>query len=104
VLVPGGVCLAHVPNAEGLHGMRIRYGDFTHESAFTPQSADQIFRTIGFSAVQAYEDKPVMHGIKSICRRVLWDGLTLYPRLVLLAETGSAGAILSQNFLIRATK
>jgi cyclopropane fatty-acyl-phospholipid synthase-like methyltransferase len=35
VLAPGGVCLVHVPNAEGLYGMRIRYGDFTHELAFS---------------------------------------------------------------------
>jgi SAM-dependent methyltransferase len=104
VLAPGGACLVHVPNAEGIYGMRIRYGDFTHESAFTAKSANQIFRTIGFRTVEAYEDKPVIHGVKSTVRRVLWDWLTLYDRLLLLAETGSGGAILSQNFLIRATK
>jgi 2-polyprenyl-3-methyl-5-hydroxy-6-metoxy-1,4-benzoquinol methylase len=104
VLAPGGICLAHTPNAEGLYGMRIRYGDFTHESAFTAESANQVFRTIGFRKVETYEDKPVVHGLKSIVRRILWDWLTLYHRLLLLAETGSGGAILSQNFLIRATK
>jgi SAM-dependent methyltransferase len=103
-LASGGICLVHVPNAEGLYGMRVRYGDFTHESAFTAKSANQIFRTIGFSKVEAYEDKPVVHGVKSTIRRVLWDGLTLYDRLLLFAETGSSGAILSQNFLVRATK
>jgi len=104
VLVPGGVCLVHVPNAEGLYGMRIRYGDFTHELAFTAKSANQILRTVGFRTVEAYEDKPVIHGVKSIVRRVLWDCLTLYDRLLLFAETGSRGAILSQNLLIRAIK
>jgi SAM-dependent methyltransferase len=104
VLVPGGICLVHVPNAEGLYGMRIRYGDFTHQLAFTAKSANQIFRTLGFSRVEAYEDKPVLHGAKSLVRRVLWDCLTLQHRLLLLAETGAGGAILSQNILIRATK
>jgi 2-polyprenyl-3-methyl-5-hydroxy-6-metoxy-1,4-benzoquinol methylase len=104
VLVPGGVCLVHVPNAEGLYGMRIRYGDFTHELAFTAKSANQILRTVGFRTVEAYEDKPVIHGVKSTARRVLWDCLTLYDRLLLFAETGSRGAILSQNLLIRAIK
>ena len=104
VLVSGGICLTHVPNAEGLYGMRVRYGDFTHETAFTPKSASQVFRTIGFRKIEAYEDKPVIHGAKSILRRVLWDTLTLYDRLLLLAETGSGGAILSQNFLVCATK
>ncbi len=103
-LAPGGICLVHVPNAEGLYGMRIRYGDFTHQLAFTAKSANQIFRTLGFRTVEAYEDKPQVHGVRSIVRRVLWDCLTLQHRLLLLAETGSGGAILSQNFLIRATK
>jgi SAM-dependent methyltransferase len=104
VLAPGGICLVHVPNAEGLYGMRIRYGDFTHQLAFTAKSANQIFRTLGFSKIETFEDKPVMHGAKSIVRRLLWDCLTLQHRLLLLAETGSGGAILSQNILIRATK
>ncbi|MBV8632539.1 MAG: class I SAM-dependent methyltransferase [Silvibacterium sp.] len=104
VLVPDGVCLVHAPNAEGLYGMRVRYGDFTHETAFTPNSASQIFRTVGFRSVEAFEDKPVIHGVKSIFRRALWHSLTLYDRLLLLAETGSGGAILSQNFVVRATK
>ena len=104
VLVPGGICLVHVPNAEGLYGMRIRYGDFTHETAFTAKSASQIFHTIGFTKVESYEDKPIVHGATSFVRRALWDCLTVFPRLLMLAETGSRGAILSQNFVIRATK
>jgi 2-polyprenyl-3-methyl-5-hydroxy-6-metoxy-1,4-benzoquinol methylase len=104
VLAPGGICLVHAPNAEGIHGMRIRYGDLTHEAAFTASSASQIFRCIGFRAVQAYEDNPVVHGFKSLARRIIWDCLTLPDRLLLFAETGAPGAILSQNFLIRITK
>ena len=104
VLARGGTCLIHMPNAEGLYGMRVRYGDFTHETAFTPRSASQILHAIGFDRVTAYEDKPVIHGAISLARRILWDCLTIYPRLLLLAETGSRGAILSQNFVVRATK
>lgn len=102
VLKPSGTCLAHVPNAEGLYGMRIRYGDITHEQAFTPTSARQIFRTVGFSKVNCYEDKPVVHGVKSFARRVIWDAGTLYHRVLLTAETGGASAVLSQNMLIKA--
>lgn len=32
----GGKILIHIPNAEGIFGMRIRYRDLTHELAFTP--------------------------------------------------------------------
>ncbi|HEX3436279.1 MAG TPA: class I SAM-dependent methyltransferase [Pseudacidobacterium sp.] len=102
VLKHNGMCIAHVPNAEGLYGMRIRYGDMTHEQAFTPTSARQVFRTIGFSKVACYEDKPVVHGMKSLVRRVIWDTGTFYHRLMLIAETGSPSAVLSQNMLVKA--
>jgi 2-polyprenyl-3-methyl-5-hydroxy-6-metoxy-1,4-benzoquinol methylase len=102
VLKPNGICIAHVPNAEGLYGMRIRYGDMTHEQAFTPTSARQVFRTVGFSKVNCYEDKPVVHGVKSFARRLIWDAGTLYHRVLLTAETGGTSAVLSQNMLIKA--
>ena len=88
ILKPGGRCIAHVPNAEGLFGMRIRYGDMTHENAFTPKSAHQLFTTIGFEKVECHEDRPVIHNVKSLVRRIIWDVFTLVPRLLLTAETG----------------
>ena len=102
VLKPGGRCLAHVPNAEGLHGMDIRFGDFTHELAFTRFSASQVFNVAGFRQVRCFEEKPVVHGLKSAVRRVVWDLGTLPSRLLRLAETGAPGAILSQNMMIEA--
>ena len=104
VLTPHGCCIAHVPNGEGLYGMRIRYGDMTHERAFTPSSARQVFRTVGFNDVQCYEDKPVIHGITSLVRRIVWDVGTLYDRVLLIAETGAMKtAIFSQNMIIKAS-
>jgi 2-polyprenyl-3-methyl-5-hydroxy-6-metoxy-1,4-benzoquinol methylase len=102
VLKDHGMCIAHVPNAEGLYGMRVRYGDMTHEQAFTPSSARQVFQAIGFNRVDCYEDKPVIHGMKSFVRRAIWDAGTLYHRVLLTAETGVASAVLSQNMLIKA--
>jgi 2-polyprenyl-3-methyl-5-hydroxy-6-metoxy-1,4-benzoquinol methylase len=104
ILAPGGRCIAHVPNAEGLFGMRIRYGDLTHENSFTPQSMRQLFATIGFSAVESHEDRPPMHGLKSIIRRILWDIGTLLFRILLTAETGQTRFVLSQNMLVVAVK
>ena len=104
VLSPGGKCLIHVPNAEGIFGMRIRYGDLTHEQSFTPLSASQLLTTIGFCKISAYEDKPIPHGVKSIARRLIWDLGTLGHRLLLAAETGGTRFILSQNMLIVAHK
>jgi SAM-dependent methyltransferase len=101
---PGGTFVAHVPNAEGLFGMRIRYGDLTHERAFGPKSAEQLLRTIGFKNVQCFEDRPKVHGVKSLVRRIVWDAGTLPYRFLLSAETGGRDFILSQNMLITARK
>ena len=100
----GGTFVAHVPNAEGLYGMRIRYGDLTHERAFGPESAEQLLRTIGFKNVQCFEDRPKVHGVKSLMRRIVWDIGTLPHRLLLSAETGGRDFVLSQNMLITARK
>lgn len=104
VLSPGGTCVAHVPNAEGLYGMRVRYGDLTHEQAFTARSAGQLFRTVGFRGISAFEDTPVVHGPVSLARRLLWAMGTLPHRVLLAAETGAWGAVLSQNMVVRAVK
>jgi 2-polyprenyl-3-methyl-5-hydroxy-6-metoxy-1,4-benzoquinol methylase len=100
----GGKIIIHVPNAEGLFGMRIRYGDMTHETAFTPNSIKQLLKTIGFSEIQCFEDKPIVHGLKSLLRRTIWDIFTLYHRMLLMAETGENRFILSQNMTVTATK
>ena len=103
-LKKNGRVVIHVPNAEGLYGMRIRYGDLTHENCFTPKSIRQALRSTGFTEVQCFEDKPIIHGLKSLIRRMFWDVMTIFPRLLLIAETGQPGTILSQNFLVVAHK
>lgn len=104
VLRPDGVCLIHVPNGEGIFGMRVRFGDLTHVQAFTPNSARQLLAATGFAQIACYEESPVVHGIASLIRRVLWELGTLQYRLLLAAETGIKKAILSQNVLIHAVK
>ena len=104
ILRTGGRCIVHVPNAEGLYGMRIRYGDLTHELAFTPQALQQLFTTVGFRSVQTFEDKPRVHGILSGIRRAVWAVGTLPHRILLAAETGRTQFILSQNMLAVAKK
>ena len=101
---PGGKLIIHVPNAEGLYGMRIRYGDMTHVQAFTPNSMGQMLKTIGFNNIQSFEDKPVPHGFKSRIRSIIWALGTLQHRLLLMAETGSTKFVLSQNMLVTATR
>jgi SAM-dependent methyltransferase len=104
VLKKGGSCVAHVPNAEGLYGMRVRYADLTHERAFAPKSARQLFLAIGFNDVQCFEERPVVHGLTSLVRRCLWAIGTMAHRVLLAAETAGRRFILSQNMIVVATK
>jgi hypothetical protein len=104
VLRPDGRCIASMPNAEGLFGMRVRYGDLTHETAFTPRSANQAFSSVGFRTVQCSEVRPVRHGLVSTVRWLLWHLGTLPSRVLLAAETGEVSFILSQTMYAVALK
>jgi len=106
VLRKGGNWLIHCPNGESPFCSKILFGDFTHELAFTRTSITQLLLASGFAHVSSYEDKPVIHGLKSMIRRCLWETFRLFLRLYLAAETGSGEkeCIFSQNFLTVAVK
>ena len=106
VLRPSGKMIVHVPNAEAIFGSRIFWSDFTHELAFTREGLRQLTCACGFSSVKFSEDLPVVHGFKSLIRRMLWTGLRSIFRLAYMAETGDhgAGLILTQNLLAVAMK
>ena len=97
ILRPGGRCILHLPNAEGIHGMRSRYDDFTHELSFTPRTLRQITSTVGFSGVECFEEKPIIHGLASALRRIIWEVGTLPHRLLLMAESSEIRLVLSNN-------
>lgn len=104
VLKPEGRVIIHVPNAEGIFGSKIRYADFTHEMAYTQKSITQILLYCGLEKVSCYEDKPIIHGIISAIRRLLWIMLTIPYRILHAVETGSMNVKLSQNILVLASK
>lgn len=106
VLGAGGRLIIHVPNAESPFFGRVRYGDLTHETAFTPGSAGQLLRNAGFSRCECHEDVPVVHGFKSLLRRAAWSAVRATYALALTAETGErpGGFVLSQNMLVVATR
>lgn len=99
-LKESGKLILHVPNAEGVFGMSIRFGDLTHEECFTKSSISQLLKTCGFSAITLFEERPIIHGIYSFFRRIIYEMLTLPIRLLYLAETGSMDILLSRNILI----
>jgi SAM-dependent methyltransferase len=106
VLRSEGRWIIHTANAESPFGMRSRYGDLTHELAFTRTSLSQLLLSSGFSRLDCYEDKPIPHGAKSAVRWMFWKAIRSFLRLYLVVETGDIGsdAIFSQNFLAVAFK
>lgn len=106
VLKPGGRWIIHVPNGESPFSGRMRFGDLTHELAFTRTSIAQLLYSSGFSDVGCFEDEPIPHGLKSGVRWLLWKGIRGMLRLYLAAETGDTArdAIFSQNLLAVAVK
>jgi SAM-dependent methyltransferase len=106
VLKPGGRWILHLPNGEALFAGRVRYWDILATGSFTRRSIEQLLRVCDFKDVRCFEDKPVVHGLKSGVRAVLWEVVRAFSRLVLAAETGETGgdAIFSQTFLAVGTK
>jgi cyclopropane fatty-acyl-phospholipid synthase-like methyltransferase len=106
VLSPEGRWIIHTVNAESPFFGRVRYGDFTHETAFTQRSMRQLLSSAGFGRVASYENRPVVHGVKSFARAVVWQAVRNVLRVAIAAETGDLGrdAIMSQNFLTVAQK
>lgn len=101
VLRPGGRWLIHAPNGESPFVGAIRYGDMTHEQAFTRVSLAQLLLSSGFSSVECHESGPVPAGSKSTVRWMLWRGIRLLLRVWVAAETGDLGrdAIFTRNLL-----
>ena len=106
VLKKGGKLILHVPNGESPFVGRTRYGDITHEQAFTWFSIEQLLRAAGFSTVSCYEDHIAVHGLKSGVRSLLWGLTRRVLRFVVAVETGDGGsaAIFTQNLIAVAVK
>ena len=106
VLRPGGRWIIHTVNAEAPFFGRVRFGDLTHEQAFTQASLQQILLASDYSGVSCYEDTPVPGRPAASIRWLMWKIARLPALFWLIAETGPAArnAILSQNLLAVAIK
>ncbi len=97
-LRPGGVFIARTPNATSPFSGSLQYGDFTHESVFTPRSVAQIASATGYRSVDVRACPPVIHGFQSGIRAVLWKGFSGVMKLAIAAETGQRhDQIVTQN-------
>jgi 2-polyprenyl-3-methyl-5-hydroxy-6-metoxy-1,4-benzoquinol methylase len=100
VLKPNGSWIIHAPNANSPFVGAVRYGDFTHELAFTPSSLKQLLKASGFSSFYFAECGPRIHGLKSLIRVLLWSVARGIFRLINAAETGDIGRneVWTRNF------
>ncbi len=106
VLRPGGKLIAMVPNATSPFGGMTRYWDITHQNAFTPSSACQLSRLVGFGeAAEFRECGPIPHGFVSGIRYGLWQFIRLVIRGYLMIELASGkGGIYTADMMFRLTK
>jgi 2-polyprenyl-3-methyl-5-hydroxy-6-metoxy-1,4-benzoquinol methylase len=99
-LRPRGLLIMRVPNAVSPFGGNYRYGDFTHETSFTGRSIRQLGVAAGFRSVRVYPCPPLVHGGKSLARRVVWTMTSGAMKLILAAETGvGSGHLVTQNIV-----
>lgn len=103
-----GRIIIQVPNAESPFGGHTRYGDFTHEIAFTATSMSQLLRVVGFNEVHSYPYGPLPYLLDpiSLLRFVLWKIIEAFYKFLLWVELGnlSRTSIVSQNITTVAIK
>lgn len=93
-LRPNGRLILETVNADTPLGMPILYGDFTHESCFTPQVLVSLMRMTGFSAIEVRETGPIPRGysLSSSLRYLAWRVLRMGRLLANVIETGGPGS------------
>ncbi|AJY43872.1 methyltransferase domain-containing protein [Burkholderia humptydooensis] len=106
-LKPGGRLVLQTPNADSPWGASSRYGDFTHELGFNPNSLSRLLALSGFCNIEVRETGPILigHGVLSSVRYFIWQAIRAALILWNLAETGDAGSgVFTRVFLISAKR
>jgi len=104
-LRPGGRLIVQTVNGGSpFHGL-IRYGDLTHETAYTPSSLAQAFRVASFGSMSFHEIVIPVYGLKSSVRHRLWPLVRTIHLASLSVESGGVGqVILTQNLIATADR
>jgi len=104
-LRPGGRLIVQTVNGGSpFHGL-IRYGDLTHETAYTPSSLAQAFRVASFRSMSFHEIVIPVYGLKSSVRHRLWPLVrTIHLASLSIESGGVGGVILTQNLIATADR
>lgn len=103
----GGRLVLQTPNADSPWGMAMRYGDFTHEVSFNPNSLTRLLALAGFKDIGVRElgPVPIGHSALSTVRYVIWQTIRAGLKFWNLAETGNVGSgVYTRVFLITCLK
>lgn len=104
-LKENGRLILQTVNAQSPFGLHIRYGDFTHEIAFTASGITSLLTRIGFSRVICHPVRPAAaHSWRAAVRHGLWRPLELLLRLCQAVETGSGEGVFTRNLIAVADK
>jgi len=100
----GGRIILQVPNAESPYFGRVRYGDFTHEVAFSASSISQLLGAVGFTEIKIHPWRPAITSLKSLLRYIAWRLIELFLKLPIQIESGSINRIVTMNLIAVARK
>ena len=103
-LAPGGRLILQVPNAESPYFGRVRYGDFTHELAFTDSSIAQLLAAAGYTDIKIHPWRPAIAGWKSLLRYLAWRIIEPLLKLPIYVESGGGNRIVTMNLIAAARK
>ena len=103
-LRPGGRLILQVPNAESPYFGRVRYGDFTHELAFSSSSMNQLLKAVGFDRIEILPWRPGVFNLKSRLRYLAWRMIEPIIRLPIAIESGGRHRVVTMNLIAVATK
>ncbi len=99
-LKEGGRLVLQTVNAQSPFALHIRYGDFTHETAFTAASLTALLVRSGFRSVACFPARPpAAHSLPAALRFGLWFPIELLLRTCQAIETGNRRGIFTRNLI-----
>jgi 2-polyprenyl-3-methyl-5-hydroxy-6-metoxy-1,4-benzoquinol methylase len=99
-----GVVIIRTPNGCSPLASMYRYYDFTHENMFTVWSLSQVLRATGFTDINIHPQRPVVHGVLSLGRYIIWLIFESVIRLCVLSYNGVSDKTLTNNMICEARK
>jgi len=105
VLKKNGRLVLQSPNGSSPFGTTVFFGDFTHETCFTPKSLQCLLNLYNFYKIESRETRPVPLSFISSIRYIIWQMIRLAMKLRNLVETGDgSNCILTRVFIVSGVK